>query len=152
MYQRILVALDGSRLSEAALPQAEGLAQALKAELRLVRAVVPATAALAAGQPMDGPVPVDLIEEAAESETVDAHSYLAAQEQRLRDGGLSVTAEVVEADPAEAIVGRAREHNSDLIVMATHGRSGLSRLVLGSVAGEVVRNSHLPVLLVRPTP
>ena len=128
MYQRILVPLDGSRLSEAALPQAEGLAHALKAELRLVRAVVPATAALAAGQPMDGPVPVDLIEEAAESETVDAHSYLAAQEQRLRDGGLSVTAEVVEADPAEAIVGRARPAWALGAVLAAAGFLVASRL------------------------
>ncbi len=135
MYGHILVPLDGSAMGEAALPHAEGLALKLGSSVLLLRVAN---------------VPPELIEEAIQSETDEARDYLTRVAQRFKDAGLQAEWEVVEGDPGRAIIDTAHERNADLIVMATHGRSGLSRLVLGSVADRVLRDSHLPVLMVRP--
>ncbi len=150
MYGHILVPLDGSAMGEAALPHAEGLALKLGSSVLLLRvANVPATL-IGEVAPMGGPMPPELIEEAIQSETDEARDYLTRVAQRFKDAGLQAEWEVVEGDPGRAIIDTAHERNADLIVMATHGRSGLSRLVLGSVADRVLRDSHLPVLMVRP--
>jgi nucleotide-binding universal stress UspA family protein len=150
MYQRILVALDGSELAEAVLPQAEGLARATGATLLLVRAVnVPATV-VAATAGDTGMVSPELLDEAIQGEEEEARTYLTTVAQRLQARGLQVSWEVVEGEPSQALIDAARRHNCDLIAIATHGRTGLPRAVLGSVADRVVRESHLPVLLVRP--
>ncbi len=150
MYQRILVPLDGSPLSEAALPQAEGLARGVGAPLLLVRAVnVPATVIAATGSDA-GMVAPQLLEDALEGEEDEARDYLSQVAERLKAGGLQAAWEVVEGEPARAIIDTAHREGCDLIVLATHGRSGIPRAVLGSVADQVVRESHLPVLLVRP--
>jgi nucleotide-binding universal stress UspA family protein len=150
MYQHILVPLDGSTLSEAGLTAAEGLAQALKARLLLVRAVnVPATVMAATGADA-GIVAPELLEDAIEGEEDDARDYLKRLADRLKGSGLDVAWEVVEGEPARAIVDTAHKEGCDLIAIATHGRTGILRAVLGSVADRVVRESHLPVLLVRP--
>jgi nucleotide-binding universal stress UspA family protein len=70
----------------------------------------------------------------------------------LEQAGFSVTRNVRFGDPVEEIVALAQEARVDLIAMATHGRSGLSRMTLGSTADAVMRRSHVPVLMVRPTP
>jgi nucleotide-binding universal stress UspA family protein len=150
MYQRILVALDGSELAEAVLPQAEGLARATGATLLLVRAVnVPATV-VAATAGDTGMVSPEFLDEAIQGEEEEARTYLTTVAQRLQARGLQVSWEVVEGEPSQALIDAARRHNCDLIAIATHGRTGLPRAVLGSVADRVVRESHLPVLLVRP--
>ena len=150
MYAHILVPLDGSELGEAALAHAEGLARKLGSRVLLLRvANMPATL-IGEVAPMGGPMPPELIEDAIQAETDEARDYLTRSAQRLKDAGLQVDWEVVEGDPGRAIIDTAHQRNADLIAMATHGRSGLQRLVLGSVADRVVRESHLPVLLVRP--
>ena len=70
--------------------------------------------------------------------------------QRLKIEGVSTSIEVAEGHTAEAILDCAKHSHADLIAMTTHGRSGLGRWWLGSVADKVVRASHIPVLLVRP--
>jgi nucleotide-binding universal stress UspA family protein len=70
--------------------------------------------------------------------------------QALRDAGFNVSVTVRFGDPAEEIVEYARYPGVDMIVMATHGRTGLMRFVLGSVAEQVIRNVHIPVMLIRP--
>jgi nucleotide-binding universal stress UspA family protein len=150
MYAHILVPLDGSPLAEAALTHAEGLARKLGSRLLLVRVdSLPATL-IGEVAPMGGPMPPELIEDAIEAETEESKEYLGKTAQRLKDDGLPVEWEVVEGDPAHSIIETAHQRGADLIAMATHGHSGLRRLVLGSVADSVVRGSHLPVLLVRP--
>lgn len=150
MYAHILVPLDGSELAETALAHAEGLARKLGSRLLLVRVDnLPATL-IGEVAPMEGPLPPELIEDAIEAETEESKDYLTKTAQRLKDDGMAVEWEVVEGDPAHAIVETAHQRGADLIAMATHGHSGLRRLVLGSVADSVVRGSHLPVLLVRP--
>jgi nucleotide-binding universal stress UspA family protein len=70
--------------------------------------------------------------------------------QKLRGDGISVRIAVAFGRPAQEIVDFAEREDIDLIVMSTHGRSGMSRWILGSVADKVLRGTHLPVLLVRP--
>jgi nucleotide-binding universal stress UspA family protein len=76
-------------------------------------------------------------------------TYLNRVKQRLAKDGIDVDTEQPEGRAAEAIVASARKHQADLIAMTTHGRSGLGRALLGSVADEVVRTAPCPVLLVR---
>jgi nucleotide-binding universal stress UspA family protein len=150
MYSHILVPLDGSELGETALPHVEGLARKLDSRVLLLRvANLPATL-IGEVAPMGGPMPPELIDDAIQAETDEAKDYLTRTAQRLKDAGLSVEWEVVEGDASRAIIETAHQRGADLIAMATHGRSGLPRLVLGSVADRVLRDSHLPVLLVRP--
>jgi nucleotide-binding universal stress UspA family protein len=79
-----------------------------------------------------------------------AREYLQNVAERLRTQGVEVDIAVAKGEAVERIGARASETGADLIALATHGRTGLSRLVLGSVADKIVRGSKLPVLLVRP--
>lgn len=146
MYNRILVPLDGSELAEQVLPGVIELAKCTGAEIVLLR--VP-----------DYPVyeyimPVpDLNTTIQEQARDQAHQYLDRISSELRATGLRVLTQVAyEGAVYATILETARELRADLIAMSTHGRSGLARLVMGSVADDVVRHSELPVLLVRPQP
>ena len=140
---RILVPLDGSFFAEAALPAAIELARALQAPLALLRVVLPG-AARPAGR---GAIAAD-VAEPLESNAAHAAAYLTAQAEALRREGLTVETVQRVGSPAETILDVAGP--SSLIVMSTHGRSGLQRLLAGSVALSVVRHSAAPILLVRP--
>ena len=85
-----------------------------------------------------------------EEERKRAERYLASAGERLLQSGLSVETVVCKGAPADTILQQALATSARLIIMATHGRTGLRRLLLGSVAHEVVHRSLLPVLLVRP--
>jgi nucleotide-binding universal stress UspA family protein len=76
--------------------------------------------------------------------------YLAKEEEQLKDAGLSVRSEVRKGRPAEQIIEYASEKSFNLIVMSTHGRSGLGRWVFGSVASKVLHEASSPILLIRP--
>lgn len=138
MYRTILVPLDGSPLAEQALPLARALAHASEARVILLRAVqpplVPSAEAAYAGEP--------------ERSLREAEAYLGRVVERLHERGIVETA-AFPGDPAEAVVQEARLRKADLVVMATHARSGLDRFVHGSVAGAVLARSSVPVLLVR---
>jgi nucleotide-binding universal stress UspA family protein len=136
--RKILVPLDGSPLAEAAIPTAAGMAAAAGAELILLRA--------AQVQRFTG---LDLGE--AEIRVVaEAEAYLATVQARLAAAGLGRVITAVWYGPAAAsIVEAAHLYPADLIVMSTHGRSGLGRLILGSVAGSVLRGTRTPILMVR---
>ncbi len=152
MFKKILVCLDGSKLAEAILPYAIEQAQRFNSDMVLFRAFSePATISLALpGMPA---VPVDskrvdkrLIEDENESET-----YLKSLAIKLHDEAkVTVTYASVLGAAGQAIVEYGREQGIDLIAIATHGRSGPGRVVLGSVADFVIRNSRLPILLIRP--
>jgi nucleotide-binding universal stress UspA family protein len=141
--QKVVVALDGSQLAETALTEAEHFAKSLGASLLLLRAVVP-PAALYGAELVPGSLPV------LEQLETDARAYLDAIAERLRPRGLEVAVVVAVGPAAEALIETARENGADLIVMTSHGRSGLARWAFGSVADAVVRRSDLPVLVVRP--
>jgi nucleotide-binding universal stress UspA family protein len=138
---RVLVPLDGSALAEQALGPAADLARLFEAECTLLR-VVPPTAVL----PHSGAAHPAL----ASSGEAEAREYLARLAERLRAEGLRARARLVVSRHAEeAILEEARSSGSGLIALATHGRGGVSRMVLGSVADKVIRGSAVPVLVQR---
>ena len=137
MYTRILVPLDGSTLGEAILPHARDLAQGCGAELVLLR--------VAFAPIFPGTEPVD----AQAAAIQEAETYVETVAKVLRDRGLKVEAKVRYGDPVNEILDHVTWGHIDLIAMATHGRTGLTRLVLGSVAERVLRRTFVPVLLVR---
>jgi nucleotide-binding universal stress UspA family protein len=138
---RILVPLDGSELAEQALDPVRTLAAELRARLLLLRVVErPRRAATAAGQ-------------AAATSDPDldaARGYLERVATRLGTTAQDVEVQVVDGGPAAMIATIAREQDIDLIAMATHGRGGLARLTLGSVATGTLHRADVPLLIVRP--
>ncbi len=152
--KRILIALDGSTLAEQVLEPAVEIGRLTGAEftlLRVVRPIVLPQYALEGGGL--GPIVVGLekLEAEEKKQCEQAEQYLEATAAPLRSRSLPVqTRVVVEDQPAAGILRAAQKEDSDLIALATHGRRGLSRLFLGSVADKVVRGGRLPVLLVRP--
>ena len=147
MYDRIVVALDGSELAEGVLPFVAPLIEKFGASVTLLRAITPPGAMLASAVAADGPVidPMPLVE----AERQEAASYLNALAARMREVGLTMQTVVPERSAAEAIVDEARRAGASLIALTTHGRGGLGRLVFGSVADAVLRHAPCPVLLVR---
>jgi nucleotide-binding universal stress UspA family protein len=146
MFKKILVALDGSKLAEAILPYVRGLAQCTGAEIVLLR--VPAYESLeiaAMETAMIAPTswPDD------EAVRREATAYLKGLVEELKGSGLKATSVVRDGPVANTVVDYASEINADLIALSTHGRSGLARLLMGSVADEIVHDSKAPVLLIR---
>lgn len=153
MYEHLLVALDGSSTAEQVLEHAEALGIAFHSKLTLLRATVSAETLLAQtansgatlgdAAPFVDPTPV------LEADRDAAVEYLEKVAERLRRHELTVNTEHPEGPPTEEIVERARALGVSLILMTTHGRSGLGRVVFGSVADSVLRHASCPVLLVR---
>jgi nucleotide-binding universal stress UspA family protein len=141
---RVVVPLDGSRLAAEALRPASDLAVALGGEMLLL-AVVEPTAVYPDGYLERS---VDL----QEAETARANHYLetVAVEQRTASSAPPVSTRVAYGDAADEICGVAREVAADAIAMATHGRGGLARLLLGSVATRTIHQATVPVLVYRP--
>jgi nucleotide-binding universal stress UspA family protein len=144
MFERIVVGLDGSQVSESALKTGAELTRRLELPLHLVRvadlAVVPWGANQAAA------AYAELSEEMVREKN-EATRYLETVAQPLRDEGLSITTEVRSGFAARELSASAGPR--DLLIVASHGRHGLERLVLGSVAEEVVERSPAPVLVTR---
>ena len=142
MYKNILVPLDGSELAKVALGQAENLAKAFDAEIVLFQ-VVPFMPIY--GSPE---LVTPLIVDEKQKEAVE--KYLADVTEELKERGLRVTAMVRTGQQvAVEIIDLAKEVGADLIIMCTHGRSGISRWVLGSVALKVLTRAETPILLIR---
>lgn len=142
---RILVPLDGSPLAEAVLPLAETLAAAFTVPIVLLRAVEPIyifTEPTTGG----GAAYPDILEALEEA----AQGYLNERTADLRSKGFSVTTVIPTGSPAIEIGEYAQEHPGSLVVMATHGRTGIAGVLLGSVARRVLRQAGAPILLVRP--
>jgi nucleotide-binding universal stress UspA family protein len=135
---KILVPLDGSMLAETALPAACSIAARDGAAMSLLRAAEATTLS-----------PSDTIE--AQVKAVrEAEEYLAHVVERLKARGIDRVETHVWYGPAAAsIVEAAAAQKIDLIVMSTHGHSGLGRLVFGSVAESVLRGTRVPILIVR---
>ena len=150
----MVVPVDGSELAEQALPHAACVAKELALPVALAR-VTPSSAeyyrAMAVG-PLDAPPRIPPYESFAAEVDAEAQAYLDLVSQRLQSEGVaSVEGRLLHGAPAECIIDLATESPHRLVAMTTHGRSGVGRLVLGSVAERVVRQSGAPVLLVRAT-
>lgn len=158
MYQKIMLPLDGSDVARAALRHASGVARATGGEIVLVQVIdsaaqILAQTASATIEPLpSGPISAEIVHEAVAAQREAAKATLEAAAQLLREDGVTaLSTRVLEGSPGEVITSAAAELGCDLIVMATHGRSGIRRAILGSVTDHVVRHTPgIAVLLVHP--
>ena len=141
MYKKILVPLDQEAGAEVALPVAADLAKSDGTVIRLMYVAPTPSAIVAEGR---GIAYAD-----QESDRLQHLGMVYLREAAHQLAGLPVEYAVRFGEPAEEILEEAREFGADLVVMATHGRSGVVRLMLGSVAEAVLRRSEVPVVLVR---
>jgi nucleotide-binding universal stress UspA family protein len=140
----VLVPLDGSLLAESIIPFIVDIAGPLDMEIVLLRVVTPVVVQTEA--PMAGVIEQDLT-----ARTTEAQDYLAGVAADLWKRGIRVQVRVRTGAAVHEILAGTRECAADLIAMTTHGRSGLSRLVFGSVAEAVLRLADVPVLAMRLT-
>jgi nucleotide-binding universal stress UspA family protein len=145
MFKKILVPLDGSELSESALTNVIDLTMdchALEVILMRIR------------EPLDpnviGTLDAKVAVELDQAYRDEAAGYLDKIVANLKKKGITAKTEVLSGNPAEEIIKYSQKNNVDLIIMSTRGRSGISRLVFGSVAEKVIRNSTVPVLIKPP--
>ena len=148
MYKHILIATDGSELSQKALTTGLALAKALEAKATAVTVT----------EPWDALSMAALAERNMPNPVADYEEGVAAMANRILWGAgetakklevACTTVHVKDKQPAAGIIDAAKERGCDLIVMASHGRRGVSRLLLGSQATKVVTLSHVPVLVCR---
>ena len=141
MFQKVLVPLDGSKLAECALPSVRNLGRGgFVGEVVLLNVVeIPATW-------IEG-IDYVAIKDASLKQST---KYLAELKAQLEVDGLPVTTEILEGVTSHVIVDYAMQHGVDLIVIGTHGYTGMKKLMFGSVALRVLHDAHCPVLLIRP--
>ncbi|MBN1548450.1 MAG: universal stress protein [Syntrophaceae bacterium] len=141
MFQRVLVPLDGSKLAEHALPHVRNLSQGgFIGEIILLNVVE---------------IPVAWLEGLNYVSILNAHlkqstEYLRILQEQLTAEGLSVKAEILKGTTAQAIIDYAVKNGVDLIVIGTHGYTGMKKLAFGSIALQVLHEAHCPVLMIRP--
>lgn len=142
MYRKILVPLDGSKTAEGVLAHAKALAYSEGAELILLTV---------AGNPAMDFVFSDpgIATKEMEEHRARSKKYMTEIENQLKSEGFRVSILLREGPVAEVILSVAAEIQADVIAMSTHGRTGPARWLLGSVADRVVRNSKVPVMLIR---
>ena len=146
MFEKILVCLDGSDLAEEILPYAAEIARRFQSKLVLLEVTMAPSALV---EPMTGYYTQTSSSAVLRSED-EASTYLEGIAGQLQERGLDVDFLTLPGSPGPAIVDYADDNEFDLIALGTHGRSGLRRLVLGSVADYVLKESGLPVLAKRP--
>ena len=142
MYRKVLVPLDGSELAECALPEVMKLARGgIVGEVILLNVVDIPSLWVAEG--------LDVMK-LKNALLVKSQDYLSDVQSRLSREGLNVMDVVMEGKTAQTIVDYSRENAVDLLVLATHGYTGMKQLMFGSVALRVLHDAHVPVLLIRP--
>ena len=147
MYKTVVVPLDGSKLAECVLPHVENLAKGCQVEnISLVRVVEPLSPMVVDDYAGIAPKEIERIESEL---TAEAQTYLQQRAQELKFNGVKIAWKVLSGKTAETLSDYATRTGADLIVISTHGRSGVSRWVWGSVADRVLRSSCVPVLMVR---
>ena len=148
MYKKILVPLDGSELAECALPHAEEIASKTGAEIVLITV----TERIQGYRPVKEysvPAGEALVPEAGGKLQIQGQKYLDRKAGELKQKGIKVETEVLMGNPAEEITVYTKAEKCDMVIMASHGRSGPSKWTHGSVAEKVLRSSAAPVLMIR---
>jgi nucleotide-binding universal stress UspA family protein len=149
MYKKILVPLDGSKLAEGVLPHVEELATGCDAEQVILVSVTERITGYRVIEDYTEPLEERLVPEAVGKQEKQAQKYLDKIAKALKANGIKVLTEVLLGKPAEEIILYATNQKCDLIIISSHGRSGLSRWAHGSVADKVFRASGIPVLMVK---
>jgi len=150
MYHKLLVPVDGSELAECILPHVESIARSCGAkDVIFVRVAEPIVIPLG-GYEGFGTLSAEEFNKLETASKDAAGRYLAQLVGRVKYDGVNITSEVVAGGPvADVIADFATKNKIDLIVISTHGRSGISRWVWGSVADRILRSACVPVLIVR---
>lgn len=145
MYKKILVPLDGSTQAECVIPHLETIAKTGAQEIELISVIEPIEI------PTRGKIALseDDIKKITLEAKKDTHKYLDQVAARLTRSGIKVHPIILTGKPAESLIDYIDSNDIDLVIMATHGRSGITRLFWGSVAEKVVRSVNTPVLLVK---
>lgn len=144
---RVLLTLDGSELSEQAMPHATAMANALGVGVTVLRAV----SLNPYGEAFTEYAPIHANQDLAGDMEADAQAYVSSKVEELQAAGVAdVTGSVVTGYPASVVLDEVGDAGDKLVAMATHGRAGMARLLLGSVTDRVVRHSAGPVFVVRP--
>ena len=144
MYNAILVPLDGSKRAERILPHLEELAHHYNARVIFLQVVEPPSVVLESeGNDMERH------QEELERQMKQIETYLAGLEGEFREKGIEARTRVVHGPVVEAIINTAESESADLVAIASHGRSGLSRVFYGSVAAGVLHRIDRPLLLIR---
>jgi nucleotide-binding universal stress UspA family protein len=146
MYKKILVPLDGSALAECVLPHVESIVKGCGVKEVVFLRV---TEHMRQFCDLDGCIPQETMNSIDADNKAAAEKYLSQLIERTRYDGVSVKPEVITGTPGESIADYATKNSIDLIVIATHGRSGVSRWTWGSVADRVLRSACAAVLMVR---
>jgi nucleotide-binding universal stress UspA family protein len=148
MYKKIMVPLDGSKLAECVLPHLETIVKGCDSpEVIVVRAVEPLSVPY--GREVAQFTSLEQVKAFETHQKVDAEKYLKEIVARLKKTGIKAKAEVIYGKAGEVLSDYANKNDVDLVVVATHGRSGVSRWAWGSVADRLVRSVCVPVLMVR---
>lgn len=148
MYQKILIPLDGSETGECSVEHAKAIAQGCNvADVIVFRAIEPFSTQTVSALAEAGD---ESLRKAMEQNEQDAQDYVLKVQDNLKTRGLATRAVTVKGTAADEILSYAEKNHVDLIVMSTHGRSGLSHFLFGSVAEKVSRHSRVPVLLISP--
>ena len=144
MYKKVLVPLDGSPFSECVLDHVKTMATGCKIpEVILALVVEPVN-------PGMYEVPGIFIEEIQKQAVTSGEEYLTKTAEKLVAAGVAAYGVVLRGNVSEAILEYARKNGVDLVIMSTHGRSGIARWAMGSVADRVARQANVPVMLVSP--
>jgi len=147
MYKKIMVPLDGSQVAECVIPHIETIAGKSATKVELVTVVEPLDI------PTRGQIAIsdDEIKQIDDEGKNEATKYLNQVSSRLIQAGINASTVILSGKPAESLVRYAVNNNVDLIIMATHGRSGISKIFWGSVAEKILRATDIPVLLIKTT-
>jgi nucleotide-binding universal stress UspA family protein len=144
MYKKVLVPLDGSPFSECVLEHVKIMAAGFKIpEVKLVFVIEPVN-------PGMYEVPGDFIEDMQKQAVAAGEEYLQKTVAKLVTEGVAASGVILRGNVAESILDYARKNEIDLVIMSTHGRSGIARWAMGSVADRVARQATVPVMLVSP--
>jgi nucleotide-binding universal stress UspA family protein len=157
MFKRLLVPLDRSRFGSRAVRYAVEIAKRFGSEVILLHVIqsavrIPSTTGMApyVQNPASAEITVQAAIEVDKRNATRAKRYLSSKVRAIKSQDVKAKYQVVVGDPAQSIIEFTEKGKMDLVVMTTHGRSGLKRAVMGSVADAVIRNSGKPVLTVRP--
>jgi len=155
MYKKIMVPLDGSELAECVLPHVDGFVTGCQVETIIFVRVIEFTGYLLSSDTVSPPSPhyYKYMQENAkvmeEERRSSAERYLKRVKNRVKQGGIKYKTDVLIGKVADSLVDYVDANKIDLVLIATHGRSGVSRWVRGSIADRVLRSSRAPVLMVR---
>jgi len=145
MYKKILAPLDGSQLAECTLAHVRAVATGCRVpQVVLLRMIEP-------WNPQIYDVPDNFRRDTQKKAQAEAEDYLAKVADNLSQGGIATETVAIQGKPAEGILDYVDKNQVDLIVMSTHGRSGVSRWTFGSVTDRVIRQSAVPVLIASPS-